>query len=71
MLEAITLCEEIAGRELSWTLDATSRTGDHRWWISDLSEFRTDYPAWEIEFGVAEILRQIYEHNLEQGAVAS
>lgn len=71
MLEAITLCEEIAGRELSWTLDAISRTGDHRWWISDLSEFRTDYPAWEIEFGVEEILRQIYEHNLEQWAVAS
>src|SRR5204862_2026560 len=30
MLEAIELCEQIAGRELSWTLDDTARTGDHR-----------------------------------------
>jgi CDP-paratose 2-epimerase len=71
MREAIALCEEIASRELSWTLDGTSRTGDHRWWISDLSDFRADYPAWEIEFGIEEILRQIFEDNVEQWAVAS
>ena len=47
MLEAIELCEEIAGRELDWTLGDEPRMGDHRWWISDLDEFRRDYPDWE------------------------
>jgi CDP-paratose 2-epimerase len=69
MLEAIELCEEIAGRELDWTLSERARTGDHRWWISDLAEFRSDYPAWSPEYGVERILREIYEENVERWAV--
>jgi CDP-paratose 2-epimerase len=68
MLEAIELCEEIAGRELDWTLGERARTGDHRWWISDLAEFRSDYPAWSLEYGVERILREIYEQNVERWA---
>src|SRR3954453_11565340 len=44
MLEAIALCEEIAGRELSYTVSDVARVGDHRWWISDVASFRADYP---------------------------
>jgi CDP-paratose 2-epimerase len=66
MLEAIDLCEEIAGKELDWTLSDQARTGDHRWWISDLAEFRADYPDWSLDYGVEEILREIYEQNLER-----
>ena len=40
MLEAIELCEQIAGRELNWELSDQARMGDHRWWISDLREFQ-------------------------------
>jgi CDP-paratose 2-epimerase len=47
MLEAIEACEAVAGRELDWELSESPRIGDHRWWISDLAEFRADYPAWE------------------------
>src|SRR3954462_10931613 len=43
MLEAIELCERIAGRPLEWTLSDQARIGDHRWWISDLSAFRGDF----------------------------
>jgi CDP-paratose 2-epimerase len=46
VLEAIALCEAAGGRSLAWTLAPTARRGDHRWWISDLEEFRRDYPAW-------------------------
>ena len=69
MLEAIAMCEEIAGSELNWTLDDRSRMGDHRWWISDLGAFQTDYPEWEIQHNVRAILEQIYAHNLERWAV--
>src|SRR5213596_346619 len=34
LLEAIELCESIAGRELVWELSPDARVGDHRWWIS-------------------------------------
>ena len=48
MLEAIDLCEAMSGQTLTWTLSDEARIGDHHWWISDLSEFRADYPAWRI-----------------------
>jgi CDP-paratose 2-epimerase len=71
MLEAIGLCEEIAGRKLVWELGDAPRVGDHRWWVSDLGPFRADYPGWEIEYDVREILVEIHEQNADQWAAAS
>lgn len=68
MLEAIAACERVAGRELHWELSERNRVGDHRWWISDLSEFRDDYPQWRLRFGIEQILQQIHEHNRERWA---
>jgi CDP-paratose 2-epimerase len=69
MLEAIAVCEQIAERELSWDLGETPRIGDHRWWISDLREFGDDYAAWQLEFGIEEILREIHAQNVELWSV--
>ena len=71
MLEAIALCEQIAGRELDWELAPESRIGDHRWWISDLSDFRADYPEWGLEYGVEAILREIHEENVDRWTTAA
>jgi CDP-paratose 2-epimerase len=65
MLEAIDLCQSIAGRELQWSLGEENRIGDHRWWISDLEPFRRDYPDWDITHDVEAILREIFESNVE------
>jgi CDP-paratose 2-epimerase len=65
MLEAISLCEEITGRQLDWTLSGENRIGDHRWWISDLEPFQRDYRDWAITHGIEDVLREIYEANLE------
>jgi CDP-paratose 2-epimerase len=66
MLEAIDLCQEIAGRELAWSLDEENRIGDHRWWISDLEPFKRDYPGWDIHHDVRDILREIHDRNAER-----
>ncbi len=66
MIEAIALCEEIAGRKLDWSHSDTARMGDHKWWVSDLGEFRADYPDWELKYDVAGILREMYDHNVER-----
>jgi CDP-paratose 2-epimerase len=71
MLEAITACEQIAGRKLDWTLGEDNRIGDHRWWISDLQPFKNDYPGWDIRYGVQEILEQIHAHNVELWSAAA
>ena len=69
MLEAIDLCEEIAGRKLDYTYEESNRIGDHIWYISDLAKFKSHYPEWDITYDVPAILKEIHEHNLERWAV--
>ncbi|MBA2355650.1 MAG: NAD-dependent epimerase/dehydratase family protein [Acidobacteria bacterium] len=72
MLEAIALCQEIAGRELSWTYEAQARVGDHVWYVSDTGKFQAHYPSWVQRYDVRALLRDIHDHNVErwQSAVA-
>jgi CDP-paratose 2-epimerase len=71
MVEAIDLCEQIAGHKLHWTLSDQARMGDHRWWISDLRQFQADHPGWEPEYDLRAILREIHDQNVERWSVAS
>lgn len=68
VLEAIELCQQIAGQELNWSLSDSNRMGDHRWWISDLEPFESDYPDWTLQYGLEDILREIQEQNFERWA---
>jgi CDP-paratose 2-epimerase len=63
MLEAITICEEITGKRLAHTYADQNRTGDHIWWVSDLSRFCEHYPNWKLKYDIPCILEEIYEHN--------
>jgi CDP-paratose 2-epimerase len=71
MIEAIEICERIAGRELRWELSDTARKGDHRWWISDLQPFQADYPGWSLRYDIEAILREIHDQNVERWQPAS
>ena len=71
MLEAIDKCQRVAGRELSWELSDQARAGDHRWWISDLSDFKRDYPGFRITYGIDDVLQEIHDVNLEHWTPAS
>jgi CDP-paratose 2-epimerase len=71
MLEAIDICQEIAGKQLHWSLGEDNRIGDHRWWISDLDPFRRDYPGWDITHDVRDILVQIHDRNAERWTAAA
>jgi CDP-paratose 2-epimerase len=66
MLEAIEMCQEITGNELRWDYSEKNRNGDHIWWITDLSKFRSHYPDWRPEYDVPRILREISEVGSER-----
>ena len=66
MLEAIAMCERIVGRRLDYTISDEARIGDHRWYISDFSHFEREYPAFELEYGIDAVLREIHDANVEQ-----
>ena len=61
VLEAIKLCEEISGKKLNTTYTDIPRSGDHKWWISDVSKFRSHYPDWPYCFDLNDIISQLYE----------
>jgi CDP-paratose 2-epimerase len=66
MLEAISLCEQISGRKLQSKYVEENRLGDHIWWISDLSRFEEHHPGWKLQYNVPQILREIFELNVER-----
>lgn len=66
MIEAIDLCERIAGRTLDWTLSNCARVGDHKWWVSDLGAFKCDFPQWRLTYGIEDVLRDIHDANVER-----
>jgi CDP-paratose 2-epimerase len=70
ILEAIELCEVIAGRPLKWAYAEDNRVGDHMWWISDLTAFRSDYPEWALRYDVPAILEDIYQSNADRWLTA-
>ncbi|WNZ47634.1 NAD-dependent epimerase/dehydratase family protein [Leptolyngbya boryana CZ1] len=69
MLEAIEQCQEIAGREMNYSYVENNRSGDHIWYISDLSKFKTRYPNWKITYDVPRILKEIYQFNVSRWTV--
>lgn len=63
MIEAIELAQEITGKKLDYTYSDQHRAGDHIWYISDLSKFKTHYPEWKQAYDVRMIMEQIYVEN--------
>ena len=66
MLEAISMCQEISGREMEWEYVPANRVGDHIWWISDIGRFQSHYPGYELRFDTHAILREIHDKNCER-----
>jgi len=60
MLEAIALCEEISGEKLDYSYVEDNRIGDHIWWVSDVRNFQSHFPAWKYRYGLREILEEIH-----------
>jgi CDP-paratose 2-epimerase len=66
MLEAISMAQQISGREMNWEYGAENRKGDHVWWVSDIRKFQSHYPGYELQFDTPAILREINDRNHER-----
>ena len=66
MLEAIGMCERLTGRPFAWSYDDTARVGDHIWYVSDLTRFRSHFPEWKLTYSVEGIVEQIYAVNRDR-----
>ncbi|WP_296146219.1 NAD-dependent epimerase/dehydratase family protein [uncultured Flavobacterium sp.] len=66
MAEAIEMCEKITGKPMNYEYSETNRVGDHIWWISDVSKFKTHYPDWTWKYDINDILTQIYQATISK-----
>jgi len=46
---------------MNYSYTEDHRIGDHIWWISDLTKFKSHYPGWNWEYGIEDILLEIHE----------
>jgi len=68
MIEAIRLCEEIAGRPMQWHYEEANRVGEHIWYVSDLRKFQAHFPGWQPQTTIAATLREIHAATRERHA---
>ena len=61
MLEAIKITEKICGKEMNYEYVEKNRIGDHIWWISDISKFKSHFPQWDYKYSIENIIEQIYQ----------
>ncbi|NCD33123.1 MAG: NAD-dependent epimerase/dehydratase family protein [Spartobacteria bacterium] len=59
VLEAIQIIEQCANTKMNWTYEETNRIGDHMWWVSDISKFKSHYPDWDLTYDVPAIIKEI------------
>jgi len=59
MLEAISKIEKILSKKAKTIYLDKNRTGDHIWYISDVSKFKKDYPKWHFTYDIDRILKDI------------
>jgi CDP-paratose 2-epimerase len=66
VIEAIDLCEETTGLRLASSYDDRARVGDHAWYITNLDKFRSHYPDWRLQYGLRDLVTEIYDRNLSR-----
>jgi CDP-paratose 2-epimerase len=60
MQEAIALAENITGKKMKYSYTDTNRIGDHIWYISDLTKFKSHFPEWNWKYSLEDIMLQIF-----------
>ena len=61
IIEAINRIESLSRFRVNYSITDQARSGDHIWWISDVSKFMRHYPSWKYEYSLDDILTQIIE----------
>lgn len=61
VLEAIDLIEKETGKKCIYEIHE-GRKGDRQWDVHDISKFRKDYPDWEYEYSLQDIIKDLCEN---------
>ena len=59
VIEALNLVEKIKKIKIKRKYINKARTGDHIWWISDISKFKKDYPKFKLNYSFQKIVKEM------------
>lgn len=59
IIEAVARIEAITGKKADIEYSDTPRRGDHIWYISDVSKFKSHYPDWDFTYDIDRILDEM------------
>lgn len=63
MIEAIKKIESMTGKKAIYEYSDQNRSGDHIWYISDVSKFKSHYPEWDFAYNGDRILEEIIKYG--------
>ena len=63
ILEAIGKVEKILNKKAIYEYNETNRIGDHIWYISNVSKFKSHYPEWSFKYNIDAILEEICKYG--------
>ena len=65
MIEAIEKIEKILRKKANYEYVENNRSGDHIWYISDLSKFKKHYPNWDYTYNIDDILHDMCKQYIQ------
>jgi CDP-paratose 2-epimerase len=66
MLESINKISNILDIKLDYTISNSNRIGDHIWYISDVTKFKSHYPNWEYKYNIDSIIEEMINSELKK-----
>jgi CDP-paratose 2-epimerase len=63
MLEAIEKIEKVLNKKAVYEYVDENRIGDHIWYVSDVSKFKSHYPNWDFKYDIDMIIKEICEYG--------
>jgi|SRR3989338_1505547 len=65
ILEAIAKIENVLGQKAKVKYVDQPRSGDHMWYISDVSKFKHHYPQWDFTYNIDQTIEAICKYSPE------
>lgn len=62
ILEAIDIVEQIIKKKIRLFFSKYARIGDHKWYITNLSKFKNDYPSWKQKYDTRSIISELIDN---------
>ena len=63
VIEAIKKSETITKNKFNFKYINIARSGDHKFWITDMKKFKKKYPKWNIKYNIDDILLQMLDYE--------